>query len=72
MRLCVAASSSASALGVPSRTPASRSAWRFHRNRVAWQIPVSIAIAATGSPDRSRGNELPADRSQVHTGHVTA
>jgi hypothetical protein len=35
MRLSAAASSSASTLGVPSMTPASISAWRFHRNKVA-------------------------------------
>jgi hypothetical protein len=29
-------------------------AWRFHRNSLAWQIPVSAATTATGSPDRSR------------------
>lgn len=54
MRLWAAASSSASTLGVPSMTPASMSAWRFQRNRVASQIPVSTATAATGSPARSR------------------
>src|SRR5205809_911709 len=30
------------------------SAWRFRRNRVASQIPVSTATAATDSPERSR------------------
>jgi hypothetical protein len=54
MRLRVAASSSASTLRVPSMTPASINACRFHRNRVDCGIPVSAATAATHSPDRRR------------------
>ena len=34
--------------------PAPMRARRFQRDRVAWQIPVSAATTATGSPDRSR------------------
>jgi len=33
---------------MPSITLASVSAWRFHRNSLAWQIPVSAATTATG------------------------
>ena len=54
MRLWAAASSLAPTLGMPSMTPASISAWRFHRHSVAWQMLVSAATTATGSPDRSR------------------
>lgn len=54
MLLWVATNSSASTLRVPSMTPAAIRALRFQRNRVAWQIPVSAATEATGSPDRSR------------------
>ena len=39
----IAASSLASALGMPSMLPASMRAWRFQRNRVAWQMSVSVA-----------------------------
>lgn len=50
IRLFAAASSSASTLGMPSRTPASMRTCAFHRNKVAGEIPVSAAISATGSP----------------------
>lgn len=54
MRARADASSSDSILGTPPRTPASIRAWSFHRNNVAGDMPVSVAISATVSPLRRR------------------
>ena len=43
-----------SMLDAPSRTPASIRAFSFHRNDVAADMPVSVAISATASPTRRR------------------
>ncbi len=72
IRFFAEASSSASTLGMPSRTPASTRTCAFHRHNVAGEIPVSAAISATGSPARSRALTCRRIASEKDFGIVTS